>query len=158
MQLNLQMTNDKFLIHFYNLLAVCQLHIISHVFEQGNSSFSAMHTGVLLQSLSGLGNRLYKSCKMPQPSWSTVCMQLNKYETDPYYSQFFQSNTPSVCLIMHLFCKNCEPEIVFVLICTIAEQFHVHKSYKCVPSWINIVVHWKFWRKYKSVSYWFSCK
>ena len=27
-------------------------------------------------------------------------------------------------------CKNCEPEIVFVLICTLAEQFHVRKSYK----------------------------
>ena len=24
-------------------------------------------------------------------------------------------------------------------------------------SWINIVLNWKFWRKYRSVSYWFSC-
>ena len=29
-----------------------------------------------------------------------------------------------------MFCKSCEPEIVFVLICTLAEQFHVRKSYK----------------------------
>ena len=35
-----------------------------------------------------------------------------------------------VCLIIHVFCESCEPEIVFVLICTIAEQFHVHKCYK----------------------------
>ena len=55
--------------------------------------------------------------------------QLNEYETNPYFLQFFQSNT-TVCLIIHLFCKSCEHEIVFVLICTLAEQFHVRKSYK----------------------------
>ena len=36
----------------------------------------------------------------------------------------------TVCLIIHVFCKSWEPEIVFVLICTLAEQFHVLKSYK----------------------------
>ena len=36
----------------------------------------------------------------------------------------------TVCLIIHLFCKSCEHEIVFVLICTLAEQSHVRKSYK----------------------------
>ena len=35
----------------------------------------------------------------------------------------------TVCLIIHVFCKSCEPEIVFVLICPLAEQFHVHRSY-----------------------------
>ena len=35
-------------------------------------------------------------------------IQLNKYETDPYILQIFQSNT-SVCLIISLFCKSCEP-------------------------------------------------
>ena len=30
----------------------------------------------------------------------------------------------------HNTAKSCEHEIVFVLICTHAEQFHVHKSYK----------------------------
>ena len=56
-------------------------------------------------------------------------VQLNKYETDQYFLQLFQSTT-TVCLIIHVFCKSCEPEIVFVLIFTIPEQFHVHKSYK----------------------------
>ena len=56
-------------------------------------------------------------------------VQLNKYETDQYFLQLFQSTT-TVCLIIHVFCKSCEPEIVFVLIFTISEQFHVHKSYK----------------------------
>ena len=32
--------------------------------------------------------------------------------------------------MIHVFCKSCEPEIVFVLICPLAEQFHVHRSYK----------------------------
>ena len=43
-------------------------------------------------------------------------VQLNKYETDPYFLQNFQSNT-TVCLIIYTFCKVCEREIVFVLIC-----------------------------------------
>ena len=45
-----------------------------------------------------------------------MTVQLNKYETDPYILQIFQSNT-SVCLIISVFCKSCEsmlcePEIV----------------------------------------------
>ena len=43
---------------------------------------------------------------------------MNKYETDPYFLQIFQSNT-SVCLIISEFCKSCElicePEITSVL-------------------------------------------
>jgi hypothetical protein len=56
-------------------------------------------------------------------------VQINIYETDPYFLRFFQSNT-TVCLIIHMFCKSCEPEIDFVLICTLVEQLHVRKSYK----------------------------
>ena len=56
-------------------------------------------------------------------------LQLNEYDRDPYFLHFFQSNM-TVCLIIHVFCKSCEPEIVFVLICSLAEQFHVHRSYK----------------------------
>ena len=32
--------------------------------------------------------------------------------------------------IIHVFCKSCEPQIVFVLTCTLAKQFYVRKSYK----------------------------
>jgi hypothetical protein len=35
-------------------------------------------------------------------------VQLNKYETDPYFLQIFQSDT-TVCLIIFVFCKSCEP-------------------------------------------------
>ena len=52
------------------------------------------------------------------------------------FSTIFQSNT-TVCLIIHVFCKSCEPEIVFVLICTLAEQFHFHKSYKMRESTLS---------------------
>ena len=38
---------------------------------------------------------------------STV-LQLNEYETDPYFFQNFQSDT-TVCLIIHMFCKCYEP-------------------------------------------------
>ena len=72
-----------------------------------------------------------------------VTVQLNKYETDPYFLQIFQSNM-SVCLIISVFCKSCEPicepEITPVLYHlenlqkSKQKQFHiqcsVHKSYK----------------------------
>ena len=61
----------------------------------------------------------------------TVSLQLNRYETAPYFLQFSKSIT-TVSLIIHVFCKSCELEIVSVLICTLAEQFHVHNSYKHV--------------------------
>ena len=48
--------------------------------------------------------------------WKCTLIQLNKYETDWYFLQNFQSNS-TVCLIIHVFCKNREPEMVFVLIC-----------------------------------------
>ena len=35
-------------------------------------------------------------------------IKLNKFETDSYFLQIFQSNT-SVCLIISMFCKCCEP-------------------------------------------------
>ena len=38
-----------------------------------------------------------------------------------------------------MFCKSCEPEIVFVWICTLAEQFHVHKSYKMRESTLSCI-------------------
>ena len=42
-------------------------------------------------------------------------LQLNEYETDPHFLQFFQSNT-TVCLTIYVFSKifecKCEPEIV----------------------------------------------
>ena len=66
-------------------------------------------------------------------------VQLNKYQTDPYFLQIFQSNT-SVCLIISVFCKSsnpiCEPEITPVLyhLENHNNQFHfqcpVHKSCK----------------------------
>ena len=46
-------------------------------------------------------------------------IQLNEYETHPYFLPFFQSNM-TVCLIIYVFCKSCELELVFVLICTLA--------------------------------------
>ena len=65
-------------------------------------------------------------------------IQLNKYGTDQYFLQLFQSNT-TVCLIIHVFCKSCDHEIVFVLICTLAEQFHVRKSYKTRESILSCI-------------------
>ena len=38
-----------------------------------------------------------------------------------------------------MFCKSCEPEIVFVLIFPLAEQFHVHRSYKTCESTMSCI-------------------
>ena len=38
-------------------------------------------------------------------------IQLNEYETEPYFLQFFQSNS-KVCLIIYMFCESCNPEVV----------------------------------------------
>ena len=37
-------------------------------------------------------------------------------------------------MIIHVFCKSSKPEIVLVLICPLAEQFHVHRFYKTCES------------------------
>ena len=86
-------------------------------------------------------------------------IQLNKYETDPYFLQIFQSNT-SVCLIISVFCKSCEPicepEITPVLYHLENQNknnftFSVQFTNFLQNAEINIVLHWKFWRKYGSV-------
>ena len=52
------------------------------------------------------------------------------YEIEPYFLQFFQSNT-TVCLIIHVFCKSCEPEIVLKIKTVIKIKTKtIHKSYK----------------------------
>ena len=38
-----------------------------------------------------------------------------------------------------MFCKSCGHEIVFVLICTLAEQFHDHKSYNTWESTLSCI-------------------
>ena len=63
---------------------------------------------------------------------------LNENKTDPVFFQFFLSNT-TVYLIIHVFCKCCAPEIVFLLTFTFAEQFHVYKSYKTHESTLSCI-------------------
>ena len=42
-----------------------------------------------------------------------------------------------------MFCESCVPEIVFVLISTLAEQFNVHKSYKTCESTLSCIGHFE---------------
>ena len=84
-------------------------------------------------------------------------LQLNKYETEPYFLQFFQSNT-TVCLIIHAFCKVYEREIAFVLICRTGRT--ISGSQLLQNTWIikqTVVLFWKNWKKCGSFSYSFSC-
>ena len=39
---------------------------------------------------------------------TSVKLQLDKYQIDPYFLHILQSNT-LVCLIISVFCKSCEP-------------------------------------------------
>ena len=46
----------------------------------------------------------------------------------------------TVCLIIHVFSKSCEPETVCFFICPLAaEQFHVHRSYKMCKSTMSCI-------------------
>ena len=47
-----------------------------------------------------------------------------------------------LCVCKICKCK-CEHEIVFVLICTLVEQFHVHKSYKKGESTLSFIVNFE---------------
>ena len=102
------------------------------------------------------GNRLHCTAENPLPL-PNFLVQLNEYETDQYFLQTFQSNT-TVCLIIHAFCKIWEREIVFVLICRIART--ISGSQLLQNTWIikqTVVLLWKLWKKYQSISYSFSC-
>ena len=82
-------------------------------------------------------------------------VQLNKYETDPYFFQNFKSNT-TVCLIIHAFCKVYEHEIVLIW-----KTGRTISGSKLVQNlWIikqTVILLWKFQRKYRSISHSFSC-
>ena len=89
--------------------------------------------------------------------WGCFFIQLNEYETDPYFLHFFQSNT-TFCLIIHVFCKSCEPEIVLAVLQIKTKT--ISRSQTLQNAWIikqTVVLLWKFWRKYWSVSYLFGC-
>ena len=53
-------------------------------------------------------------------------LQLNEYETDRYFLKNFQCAT----MLIHVFCKTCEPEIVLQECKSKQKQFQVHNSYK----------------------------
>ena len=63
---------------------------------------------VTLEHISHLTNGLHQPRIYKETQEPPTILQLNKYETDPYFLQIFQSNT-SVCLIISVFCKSCEP-------------------------------------------------
>ena len=91
-----------------------------------------------------------KICTLPIHAF----IQLNEYKTDPYFLQNFQSDM-TVCLIIHMFCKSCEPEIVLQI-----KTKTIARSQTLQNVWIikqTVVLLWKFLRKYGSVSYLFIC-
>ena len=45
----------------------------------------------------------------------------------------------TVCLIIHVLCKSRELEMFSVLICPLAKQFHVRKSYKMHESTFSCI-------------------
>ena len=67
-------------------------------------------------------------------------MQLNKYNTGPYFPQFFQSNT-TVCLIIYVFCKSSEPEIGFVWSVFLQNNFMVANLTKLANRY-SVALQW----------------
>ena len=105
-------------------------------------------------------------------AWKSIYLLTAEYETDPDFLRFFkifQSNM-SVCLIISVLCKSCEPicepEITSVLYhlenlqISKQKQFHVQcsmfSSQILQKAEMNIVMHWTFWRKYRSILHLFT--
>ena len=63
----------------------------------------------MCMNLTASRSRNVAHCKKANEFCSQT-LQLNEYETEPYFLQIFQSNT-TVCLIIHVLCKSCGPEI-----------------------------------------------
>ena len=68
-------------------------------------------------------------------AWNSIppnLLQLNEYQTDPYFLQYFQRNT-TVCLIIQCFVRVVNLKL-FCQFCQYykskQKQFHVRKSYK----------------------------
>ena len=59
-------------------------------------------------------------------NWRYFVLQLNEYETDMYFLPNFQCRT----MLIHAFCKICEPEIVLKECKSKQKQFQVNISYK----------------------------
>ena len=73
-------------------------------------------------------------------------VKLNKYETDPYFLQNFQSDT-TVCLIIHMVCKGYKHEIVFVLIWRTGRTIlgsQLLQNTGIIKQ--TVVLLWKLWR------------
>ena len=100
------------------------------------------------QSDTSFESRLYLTVKLGIPQ-----VTANDYKTHLYFLQNIQSNT-TVVLIIHTFCKICVLEIVFVSISRMANNF---RFTPLENAWTTVVLLWKKWRKYESVSYLFSC-
>ena len=61
-----------------------------------------------------LGEKADKPSSKVAKHTTAQAVQLNEYETDLYFLQNFQCTT----ILIHTFCKICEHEIAFVLICS----------------------------------------
>ena len=92
-------------------------------------------------------------------------VQLNKYETDPYFLLIFQVIRQFVWLFQ-CFVRVANPFVNLLLhLCYITLRIKTKTISRSVFSSqilknaeINIVLHCKFWRKYGSASHLFSCK
>ena len=95
-------------------------------------------------------------------------LQLNKCETGPYFLQNFQCTIMFISAYCKIFELNTEHESVFAadvsgVSLKVSCKFwtilgsHNMGSQLLQNTEINIVVHWKFWRKYGPVSHLFSC-
>ena len=90
-------------------------------------------------------------------NFESFCFLLNEYDTGWYFLQNFQCTI----MLIHAFCKICEHEIVFVLICSTGRTGRtISGSQLLQNTWIikqTVIFLWKYWRKYGSVWYSFSC-
>ena len=84
-------------------MQVTKFNLVSLVSDLQIMLFNVIHSNFYFECNKERGSidQLYIELRWP-------FIQLNKYKTDSYFLYVFQSNT-SVCLIISVFCKSCEP-------------------------------------------------
>ena len=112
--------------HLFVALSLCQRGSLADLFQTRKMPFSSQ--SVILaanqlyqgeeQNFEGLQGIVFKT----KAFW----IQLNEYETDQYFLQNFQCTT----MLIHMFCKICEHEIVLQECKSKQKQVQVHNSYK----------------------------
>ena len=98
-----------------HLIAINQIVIICHQTSQIWKTPKVGHASSILRQLKNKKQNIkIYNLNSKSVTLRSKRVQLNKYETDKFFPQNFQSTT----MLIHAFCQICDHKIAFVLICS----------------------------------------